>query len=317
MAGQNVKILGPQQLAGGPVTLYTAPSDLTTVIQHIHVSNPSASSVSFTMSLGVDSVITRIYDAYTIGAGQALDVFCKYVLIGGSIIQAWGSIANVLTLTVDGQSSPAPVVPQLQPVTDSPLAAWSCDGNVDRSGNGFALSAGQNLFCGDLIKGARGSFASIRGIASGNDAPFRITGEITVTARAWTGVLGSGFIAGCVASDNVFQCWSLSRGPNLIYQVSTPVPVQYAPAGGEFIVGSDWTFVAMRRTAAGVVTLNVNGAQATSGAMTVPTFSASNAFRIGGQSGLISSGGIADVAIFPSFLTDAQIQARRRVMMGL
>jgi hypothetical protein len=305
------------QLQNASGTLYVAPNDVVTTIQHIHVSNPGNVSVAFNMSLGVDNVLNRIYDLYDIGAGQALDVFCKYVMVGGDIIQAWATLPNALNLTINGQYAPAPVVPQLQPITDSPVGAWSLDGNADRSGNGLALSGGSNTYCGDLIKGGRANHNSIRGLAAANDAVLRITGEITVVARAWIGVLGSGFIAGMVKSQNVRECWSIVAGPSLSYLIESPTNISFSPVGAEFIVSEAWTFVAMRRTAAGVVTLNVNGAQATSAPLPVPTFSASNAFRIGGQVAGPSSGGFADVAVFAAFLTDAQIQARRRVMMGL
>jgi hypothetical protein len=72
------------------------------MIQHLHVSNPTALAVGFTMSLGADAAATRIYDNYQIAAGGVLDVFAKYVLTAGQTVQALASTTNVLTMTLDG-----------------------------------------------------------------------------------------------------------------------------------------------------------------------------------------------------------------------
>ena len=85
------------------VTQYTVPASTVTIVQHIHVSNPSANPVGFTMSLAADAAGTRIYDAYSIPAGAVLDLFVKYVMTAAQIIQAFGSTPGVLVLTIDGQ----------------------------------------------------------------------------------------------------------------------------------------------------------------------------------------------------------------------
>lgn len=103
MTTTNKRLSGPAQLTNAAVTLYTVPASTVTIVQHIHVSNPSASAVGVTISLGADAAGTRIYDAYSIAAGGVLDVFTKYVLTAGQTIQAFGSTTGVLVQTIDGQ----------------------------------------------------------------------------------------------------------------------------------------------------------------------------------------------------------------------
>jgi hypothetical protein len=104
MASQNVRMHGPAQVSNVAVVKYTAPAGQQAILQHIHAQNPSNAGVTFTLSIGVDGATTRVYDAFTIGAGQVLDVFCKYVLSAGESIQAFAGANNVLTLTLDGQA---------------------------------------------------------------------------------------------------------------------------------------------------------------------------------------------------------------------
>lgn len=103
MSSKNVRLAGPALLTNAAATKYTAPAGTVTIVQHIHVENPTGSAVTFTMSIGADAAATRIYDAFSIAAGGVLDVFCKYVLQPTEIIQALAGTTNVMTLTLDGQ----------------------------------------------------------------------------------------------------------------------------------------------------------------------------------------------------------------------
>lgn len=103
MSSKNVRLAGPALLTNTAATKYTTPASTVTVIQHLHVENPSGAAVTFTLSIGTDAAGTRIYDAYSIGAGQVLDTFCKYVLAAGEIVQAFAGTTNTMTLTLDGQ----------------------------------------------------------------------------------------------------------------------------------------------------------------------------------------------------------------------
>lgn len=99
----NKRLAGPALLTNAAATKYTVPASTVTILQHIHVQNPTSSLVTFTMSIGADAAGVRIYDVYSIPAGGVLDVFCKYVLNAAEIIQAFAGTTNVMTLTLNGQ----------------------------------------------------------------------------------------------------------------------------------------------------------------------------------------------------------------------
>ncbi len=99
------RLHGPAQVSNAAATKYTVPALTKTIVRHVHVQNPSGAAVTFTMSIGADAAATRIFDAYSIGAGAVLDHFCYYVLAAAEIIQALSGTNNVLTLTIDGDES--------------------------------------------------------------------------------------------------------------------------------------------------------------------------------------------------------------------
>jgi hypothetical protein len=96
---------GPAFLTTTATTKLTVSASEKAIIRHIHVENPSAGAVPFTMSIGADTTATRIFDAYSIGANQILDHMCLYVLDAAEIIQAFAGTANILTLTINGERS--------------------------------------------------------------------------------------------------------------------------------------------------------------------------------------------------------------------
>lgn len=103
MAGRIQKrMAGPGQLTNASVTKYTVAANRRGIIRHIHVSNPSVSAVTLTMSIGVDAVGTRIFDAYSVAANTVLDHFCYYVLEAAEIVAAQAGTTLVLVLTIDG-----------------------------------------------------------------------------------------------------------------------------------------------------------------------------------------------------------------------
>lgn len=103
MAQTPKRLSGPAQLTGAAATVYTVPAATKTVVRYIHVSNPSASSVALTMSIGADAAGTRIFDALAIAANSEQDFWCYHVLEAAEILQAWAGTASVLVLTVDGE----------------------------------------------------------------------------------------------------------------------------------------------------------------------------------------------------------------------
>jgi len=93
---------GPGQITNAAVTKYTVATSRRGIVRHIHASNPSGSSVNFTLSIGADAAGTRIFDAYPIAATSVLDHFCYYAMEAAEIIQAFASTTLVIVLTIDG-----------------------------------------------------------------------------------------------------------------------------------------------------------------------------------------------------------------------
>lgn len=95
------RIHGPAQVSNAAATKYTAPAGIRATIRHMHVSNPSGAVVKFTMSIGLDAAGVRIFDAYSIAAGDVLDHYGIYALEPGEVVQAFADTTNILTLTID------------------------------------------------------------------------------------------------------------------------------------------------------------------------------------------------------------------------
>jgi hypothetical protein len=96
---------GPALVTNAAVTKFTVAAGELAIIRHIHVSNPSASAVDITMSIGTDAAAVRIFDGYPIPADSVLDHFCYYVMTAAEFLQALASTTNILTLTIDGERS--------------------------------------------------------------------------------------------------------------------------------------------------------------------------------------------------------------------
>jgi len=101
MAKTAKRLYGPAALTTSAATKYTVPSTTKTIIRHVHVSNTSAGSLTFTMSIGADAAGTRVFDGYSIAAGAVLDWFGYIVMDAAEILQALGS-GTALVLTVFG-----------------------------------------------------------------------------------------------------------------------------------------------------------------------------------------------------------------------
>jgi hypothetical protein len=101
------RVHGPAQVSNAAATKYTVPALTKAVIRHIHVSNPSGSPVTFTLSIGADAAATRVYDAYSIPAAAAgvsasvFDDWGPYELEPAEIVQAFAGTNNILVLTID------------------------------------------------------------------------------------------------------------------------------------------------------------------------------------------------------------------------
>lgn len=102
MAVTPKRLHGPALVSNAAATKYTTPGATTTVVRHIHISNPTGSPVDFTMSIGTDAAATRIYDGLAVAADSAMDIWCYHVLAAAEILQAFAGTDAVLTLTING-----------------------------------------------------------------------------------------------------------------------------------------------------------------------------------------------------------------------
>lgn len=102
------RLYGPAQIATGPATVYTVPALTKTIIRQIHVSNPSGSAVTFTLSVGADAAATRLWQTYSIPAAAAgvtdsvRDIFMYLVMEAAEILTLSSGTNNTLVIVVTG-----------------------------------------------------------------------------------------------------------------------------------------------------------------------------------------------------------------------
>lgn len=102
MGDTNKRVHGPAQVSNAAATKYTVPGSTRFTMRHIHIQNPSGSTVKFTMSIGADAAALRLFDAYSIAAGAILDWYPFIQLDAAEIIQAFADTNNILVLVIDG-----------------------------------------------------------------------------------------------------------------------------------------------------------------------------------------------------------------------
>jgi hypothetical protein len=102
MPSSPIRAHGPALVSNAAATKYTVPANSKFVLRNIHIQNPSAAPVDFTMSIGADAAATRIYDGYPIAADSVLNVWVYKTLEETEIIQALAGTNNILTLTLNG-----------------------------------------------------------------------------------------------------------------------------------------------------------------------------------------------------------------------
>lgn len=102
------RLYGPAQVATGPATVYTVPALTKAIIRHIHISNPSASPVTLTASIGADAAGTRILGSYSIPAaaagvtGSVLDLFYYQIMDAAEILTLSAGTNNILVIVING-----------------------------------------------------------------------------------------------------------------------------------------------------------------------------------------------------------------------
>jgi hypothetical protein len=102
MARIATRFFGPLLVTNSATTRYTVAAAEKIVIRHVHISNPSATAVTFTLSIGADAAATRLYDAFSIPANSVLDAYWYVPVDAAEIVQTNAGTTNVLTVTCSG-----------------------------------------------------------------------------------------------------------------------------------------------------------------------------------------------------------------------
>lgn len=102
MADTPVRLSGPALLTASPATVYTVPALTTTILRSVHVTNETASTATFTMSVGTDASGKRLWTGLDIETKTSFDWSGFIVLAAGEVVQAFSGTASALTLTTSG-----------------------------------------------------------------------------------------------------------------------------------------------------------------------------------------------------------------------
>lgn len=102
MADTAKRLSGPTALTTSAVTQYTVPASTTTIIRSIHVTNESASTSHFTISIGTDGAGKRLFYQMDVPPKSSFDWSGFIVLAAAEVIQALTQTATSNTLTISG-----------------------------------------------------------------------------------------------------------------------------------------------------------------------------------------------------------------------
>ena len=104
MATQLDRLWGPAQVAAGPATVATAAATERWRF-YVHVSNPTANAINFTMSIGADAAGTRVIGTNATNniPANSVSIFGPYVLKESEIVQLSASTAAALVASGHGE----------------------------------------------------------------------------------------------------------------------------------------------------------------------------------------------------------------------
>lgn len=104
MADALRRIAGPVALSAAAATIYTMPSvaGAVAVIRNLRVVNETATTATFTISIGADAPGKRIWYAVSVASGDPYDWTGNIALAASEVVQAYSSVAATLTLTMSG-----------------------------------------------------------------------------------------------------------------------------------------------------------------------------------------------------------------------
>lgn len=102
MADTAKRLYGPARPATTTATLYTVPGSTTAIIRNIHIANPTGSAATATLGIGADAAGIRLFDAFSVPAGEVLDWSGFLVLAAAEILTGMQGTLNAMTFTVSG-----------------------------------------------------------------------------------------------------------------------------------------------------------------------------------------------------------------------
>lgn len=104
MPRTDIDIYGPHKLTGSAATLATSPAASAGqwVITNIHFANTDSAARTVTASVGTDAVDLEIVAGKSIPANDTWDWYGRMVVPASTVLQAFASVTNVVTITISG-----------------------------------------------------------------------------------------------------------------------------------------------------------------------------------------------------------------------
>jgi len=102
MADTAKRLSGPAALGTTAATVYTVPASTTTILRNVHVSNESAATAWFTISIGTDAAGKRLWYQQDLAPKTSFDWSGFIVLAAAEVVQALAQTASAITLTTSG-----------------------------------------------------------------------------------------------------------------------------------------------------------------------------------------------------------------------
>lgn len=102
MADTAKRLAGPTALGIAAATAYTVPASTTAILRSVHVSNESAATSWFTVSIGTDGAGKRLWYQQDVPPKSSFDWSGFIVLAAGEVLQALTQTAASNTLVVCG-----------------------------------------------------------------------------------------------------------------------------------------------------------------------------------------------------------------------
>lgn len=247
-----------------------------------------------------------------------------------SIVRDGGWPADPLLSIID-----PPLGGGLQPTLYSPAAQWALRGApvtattyADRSGNGSHLTGGTPIPAPGSTPGQLSVIfgpGSAGSLSRTTDAALRLSAEVTVTLKCWRRPAGTsqvlfelGGTGGMGANGNVLYELGVGSGGGLYYYSETGSQVGHA-VGTSGLVPQTWSFISLQRDAAATdIRLGIDGAYENLVGV-APTGGGQAFMTIGNEPdfGLPWLGGLEDLCVWPTRLTDAELLVLRKAAMGI